>query len=265
MPWPDVNLYVPLGQDYEDKVKIATPSPNNLSSTQSYDVDYYSGRPRIAFPLYKLESDDLAVSIGISYRASGVKLNDYASYLGLNWDLQAGGSVTRVVRGLPDESPKDYIGKNGVGALMNTGNHSDVTRANNIANGDWDGEPDLFTMTTPYESISFVFDEQKNPVFVQPSLMDIKLIRANGPDDDINIYWTATDSKGNTYTFGNSSLSRETVDGPPAYVSTWYLNSVKSFNATDEVTFLYLTGSEYSKTPICLILGYQVLKLLSDV
>ena len=62
----------------------------------------------------------------------------------------------RQERLLPDESENGYIGKNNVGVQINSSDPSDPNRANKIANGEWDGEPDLYILTTSFESVPFV-------------------------------------------------------------------------------------------------------------
>lgn len=231
---------------HEDKVMVSLPSPNNLADAlnQSVNVDFYRGLPQINLPLYSMESAGLSIPISLSYKASGIKLHDYASFVGMNWNFQAGGSITRIVRGMPDEFANGYIGKNNIGAEINSDVHTPSARATKIANGEWDGEPDLFMLNTPYETVSFVFDENKMPVFTQPTKMKIAMLRPNGPDDVVNISWEVVDEKGNKFIFGSNTDSRETVDGTNPYISTWYLNSVQSFNKIDEITFQYITGSD---------------------
>ncbi|QEH42243.1 hypothetical protein [Chitinophaga sp. XS-30] len=238
--------FTPVFGQHEDKVMVSLPSPNNLANAlnQNVNVDFYKGQPQVNLPLYTLESAGLSVPVSLSYKASGIKLHDYASFVGMNWSLQAGGSIIRIVRGIPDEFANGYIGKNNTGAEINSEAHTPATRATKIANGEWDGEPDLFILTTPYESASFVFDENKIPVFTQPTKMTVTMLRPNGPDDFVNIHWQVVDERGTTFIFGNSTGSRETVDGATPYISAWYLNSMQSFNKTDEITFLYIAGSD---------------------
>jgi hypothetical protein len=66
-------------------------------------VNEASGTPSIALPLYEIHSGEISVALSASYHASGVRVTDVASWLGLGWSLNAGGTITRVVRGNPDE------------------------------------------------------------------------------------------------------------------------------------------------------------------
>jgi hypothetical protein len=66
-------------------------------------VNESAGIPSIALPLYEVRSGQLSVPITLSYHASGIRVSDAASWIGLGWSLNASGVITRVVRGLPDE------------------------------------------------------------------------------------------------------------------------------------------------------------------
>lgn len=240
---------------YEDKISVTTPSPNNIAGTTRLPVNYYQGIPSISLPLYTLESTELSVPVAINYQATGVKLHQYASVVGINWNLQAGGSITRVVRGRPDESDSGYIGANRTGLNINGGNEVDPTRSDRISSGEWDGEPDLFFITTPYESNSFIFDQNKQIVFTQPSKLKLTMTPVAGTNNYLNVSWSAIDGNGHRYSFGTTSSSKEAVYDGISYVSTWLLDEVRNFNKTDIITFEYVTGqniatNKYIKTRV---------------
>ncbi len=65
-------------------------------------VDISTGVPNISIPIYTLTSKKLEVPISISYHASGVKVNDVSSAVGLGWKLNAGGVMTATIMGERD-------------------------------------------------------------------------------------------------------------------------------------------------------------------
>jgi hypothetical protein len=69
-------------------------------------VDLSTGVASINIPIYTLSSHGINVPVSISYHASGIKVQDVASPVGLGWVLNAGGIISRTVLGQPDE----YIG-----------------------------------------------------------------------------------------------------------------------------------------------------------
>lgn len=66
-------------------------------------VDYSTGIPNIDIPIYKIEGKQLSLPISISYHASGIKVHDIASEVGLGWVLKAGGLISRTTFDLEDE------------------------------------------------------------------------------------------------------------------------------------------------------------------
>ena len=65
-------------------------------------VSHYTGIPNISIPLYTLQTQSLSASVGINYHASGVKVEDEATQVGLGWSLDAGGMISRSIRGRDD-------------------------------------------------------------------------------------------------------------------------------------------------------------------
>ncbi|HYG17617.1 MAG TPA: hypothetical protein VD816_01765, partial [Ohtaekwangia sp.] len=69
-------------------------------------VDMFTGKPTIQIPIWTVADHDLAQPISLVYNAGGVRLDEPSGKFGLGWSLAASGSVSRVVKGLPD----DYSG-----------------------------------------------------------------------------------------------------------------------------------------------------------
>jgi YD repeat-containing protein len=67
-------------------------------------VDNSTGVPDISIPLYTVKSKKLELPISLSYHASGIKVNDVASEVGLGWVLNCGGLVSKTIFGKRDES-----------------------------------------------------------------------------------------------------------------------------------------------------------------
>ena len=90
-----------LGQDLPE---VMPPSPNAAALGQYADipVSKYTGVPNIGIPLYTIKSGEIELPISLSYHASGIKVAQEASWVGLGWSLNAGGVITKQVRGLDD-------------------------------------------------------------------------------------------------------------------------------------------------------------------
>jgi len=94
----DRYFYSPYIEHYTN-VLPQTPNAANFTIYGDTPVDYSTGVPNINIPIYTLEVDGVQVPISLSYHASGVKVDDLASVVGLKWTLNAGGGIFRSVKG----------------------------------------------------------------------------------------------------------------------------------------------------------------------
>jgi len=80
------------------------PEPNAVSLMTPVEIpaSHYNGVPNISIPLYNLEYFDFTMPISISYQASGIQVAQESSNIGLGWSLNAGGTISRVIRGYND-------------------------------------------------------------------------------------------------------------------------------------------------------------------
>jgi len=87
--------------------KIESPSPSvaALMRFEEIPVSNYTGIPDISIPIYSIDSrsKDISVDIALKYHPSAIAVDEVASATGLGWSLFAGGSISRTVRGYPDE------------------------------------------------------------------------------------------------------------------------------------------------------------------
>lgn len=247
---------------------LSFPSPNNSFLGKTYaassvSVDYYTGTAQIHVPVCALASKELSIPISLDYvDGRGVKLQEYASQMGLGWQLNAGGSISRVVRGFPDEQANGYLGTGQWGQVVTNGStHPDynsffttISQSNtymltglNEPNDEplADGEPDLFYVKTPFFSFQFVFDQNGHPVF--SNYNGFKIISSNffNTLNYQNSSFEVVDDLGNQFYFGNTANSIEqSVDSifgqvPPPFTVSWYLTRIVSYNGKDVVTFNY--------------------------
>lgn len=84
--------------------KITVPPPQAYSFAQYADmpVSLYTGTPSIDIPLYTIQVGEYSFPISLSYHASGIKVSQEASWVGLGWNLNAGGNISRTARGIED-------------------------------------------------------------------------------------------------------------------------------------------------------------------
>jgi YD repeat-containing protein len=232
---------VALGQE-NDASTYVPPSPDAaaLLKYASVPVNLYSGLPEINIPLVELKSRVGTIPISLSYHASGIKVQDIASSVGLGWSLNAGGAVTRVVRGLPDEGPNGYL---------NVTFSQTIDDYNNLLSNNKDTEPDVFYFNFLGNTGTFILGPNGLPLPLPER--DLKISK---PDFTItDTKFEIIDLQGITFVFGKTSNSRETtttkLKNEPAskartYISTWYLSEIIFPTGKDLVSFTYTTGTQ---------------------
>lgn len=148
------------------KLPVITPKSPDAASLGNYTespVSFYNGVPQIDIPLYSISYKGINVPIGISYNASGIKIEEIPSSIGSGWSLNAGGSISRIVRGIPDELTNGFIsGQKNVTKIYLEQFSTQAIRKqliDDILHGVKDAEPDIFILSLPGFSCKFFFDE----------------------------------------------------------------------------------------------------------
>lgn len=92
-------------QNYQlPRVIHSSPNAQNFERYGEVPVDYSTGVPNIDIPLYTIKGNKLTIPFSISYHASGIKVNDIASEIGLGWVLNGKGLISRTTNGRRDEA-----------------------------------------------------------------------------------------------------------------------------------------------------------------
>lgn len=260
--------------------KVIPPSPTAASLGQygEVPVSNYTGVIGISVPLYEIKSGEITCPMSISYHASGIKVAQEASSVGLGWTLNAGGVITRSVLGVDDlKSQKGYTE---VEDLEST--DSDLPANYSIDDDDYqdylainggsrDGQPDILYYNFMGLSGKMIFDKKDESTHL---ISGIPLEQTNmqfvyDTDDEM---WEVTDANGWKYFFSvqetsqnhNSrelyssssystgrflydvdrmdQLSSQVPDG--RFISSWFLNKILTPKG-DEVAFEYDQEDEH--------------------
>jgi len=88
------------------KPDVTAPSPQAYALTKYGDVpiNEFTGMVNANIPVYTAKVGKLELPITLNYAATGVKVNQAATWTGINWTLNAGGVITRTINDAPDES-----------------------------------------------------------------------------------------------------------------------------------------------------------------
>ncbi|MCB9311115.1 MAG: RHS repeat-associated core domain-containing protein [Lewinellaceae bacterium] len=92
-----------ISQDATVPDNLPTADASALGKKEKFSTSLFSGKANIGIPLYSLEANNRTLNVSLSYDASGVNARNHPGWVGQNWSLEAGGIITRSVKGLPDE------------------------------------------------------------------------------------------------------------------------------------------------------------------
>ena len=90
----------------DPRFDVPSPTAAELCRYGDIPVSYYTGKADISLPLYSLTVKGVTLPITLHYDASGMMPNNLPGWTGDNWSLSAGGVITRIVQGFPDEYQK---------------------------------------------------------------------------------------------------------------------------------------------------------------
>ena len=217
--------------------QIIPPSPTAAALGKYGDVPVglYTGIPSISIPLYEINDGSLNLPISLNYHAGGIKVEEVASWVGLGWSLNAGGVITRQVRGLVDE----YAGwarqtgpENTIERILATGGSQSANKlAVDALRGIRDTEADIYYFNFGKHSGKFFQDELGN-FYVAPR-QDILI-------ESVTNGWQITTEDGTIHTFDQGETnSTQTGSFDQTVFSAWYLSKIQSPNEQHVINFSY--------------------------
>ncbi len=136
---------------------------NNSLNGNSCNADLFTGTVNVNIPIYAYKVDGLDLGVSLNYATNGIQVDQLASNVGLGWNLNAGGYITRKVNGIEDE-----ITHPGIGPLLqsnlgwyfttrqtfgswNIGQTYGGTQASGV-----EQEPDVFSVNVGGKSFDFM-------------------------------------------------------------------------------------------------------------
>lgn len=203
------------------------PSSPEVASFGKYlemPVSYSTGIPEISIPLYDFSVGKISLPISLSYHASGIRVEEAASWVGLGWDISSGPTLTRVVNGLPDDTYYGYM-YNSVTVQDFNASSSNLSLKqhyyNEYANNRIDLEPDIFMFSILGYSGKFFHHQQQNEFIVSPyQNIKIETLKNGYVIEGFKI----TLPNGVICNFGksenNSRIARDLLQGGESYITT---------------------------------------------
>jgi YD repeat-containing protein len=228
------------------------PSPNSaaLGKFGEVPVDKSTGIPSISVPILDLNECGIDLNISLDYHAGGIRVQDEASWVGLGWSLNAGGVITRTMRGLPDDHHNGFLEtaekvpwRSIIESELGMPVLADRTyeMVNEIAKGYLDYEPDIYYYSIGGLCGSFLFDNHGNCICFPYTGIKVEPYFSGG-----HIYgFTLFDPNGLVYIFGSgadyiekTSTEVSGVD-PEDYISSWYIQQIINPIINSGVLFEY--------------------------
>lgn len=249
-------------QIYQPHFNAKAPETAQLEQFSHVPVSPYTGVPNISVPIYNISSGGIEVPISLNYHASGIRVDERAGPYGLKWALNAGGRISRTVRGLRDEETgnKGWLTCPPIPNPVDMNNPTHFGYFDQVSKRQLDGEPDEFNVSLPGMSFSFVFD--KNGTVHTNPYTPVKI--TGWPSS----HWVITDSRGVEYHFGedgnhestlSESICNSSADGISQTIpdiNAWMLTRIVSpynnktvrfeyFGTTIEETGMYDSETKY--------------------
>ncbi len=233
-----------VAQENRFRGQVIPPSPevSALAKFADVTISKYSGLPNVSIPIYTISQDDFELPIELVYHHGGIKVEEMAGWAGLGWALNAGGSISRTVKGIPDEA---------FGATSGYINHQrdpesfswfqTLTYFNSFNKSEIDFEQDIFYFSFGSYSGKFVLTKDRKVSFINASNLDISFTLSNNRF----VEWRVRDPKGNTYYFREVErtvsepwVSSRSQNFNRLLDSAWHLSEIVTFRGKS-IKFTY--------------------------
>lgn len=243
----------PQQTNFENEL-IIPPSPNAtaISKYGAIPIGGATGIPSVNVPIYSWSNTNFpqGIDVSLNYFAGGLQVDQISSNIGMGWSLQAGGVISRVMRGIPDETESS-------GAMYHTGTANKLPVSEQEGNGplnyapnDWyfrkisanslDGQFDLFNYSFLNHSGQFILGKNNDVLILDKS--HLKVEKSFGTLYGVRriIKFKITDEKGFIYEFNDYEVTKSNAVGiPPPHTSSWYLSKIIDATGVQTITFEY--------------------------
>lgn len=246
-----IDLIAQVNNDYS----VVSPEAASLGKWNDTKVSYATGIPDINIPIYNITYGPLDIPLQLNYFAGGYRVTDVSNWIGLGWTLSADQMITRVIKGIPDESNTGYF--NTGHELSYCANQDELDLSFplhpclllQVANGDKDGEPDLF-------SYSFNGNSGKFYIGIDTATSQLEVRKIDETDLKITFEYdpmlmqgqrlksfTIITPDGVKYKFGtvgnSEAIDYSQVGQIGEYNENWRLIQVSSYDENYQINFEY--------------------------
>lgn len=212
-----------------------TPNAASFVRYGEMPVNHFTGLPTIQVPIYTIQSGSLSLPLALSYHAGGNKVEAIASSVGLGWSITNIPTISRRVRGKPDESGmmQMYLGKTIDHYYGSPGDLFNMSLG--ILDNTVDTESDIYYFSLKNYSGRFYYN-QKQQKFLTEKISNIKI-----QYDPLTENFIIVDENGDKYIFGGVERSRtDNIQNINNEVKTaWFVSSIVDYTKKDSINFSY--------------------------
>ena len=205
-------------------------------------VSHYTGTASINIPLYTISAGGVQVPVSLGYQASGIKVKDMETWVGLGWRLSTGGRISRMVRGAQaDEEGYSKVSGTPDGIDANNLSSWNTDKINERNDAEFDSEPDLFFFEIPGKSGQFVADYNGDVHLIPYQGIQVKWDRT-----PYSSTFTVTDESGNRYYFSEveTTVSEDLDDKEDVkdWITSWNLSRIVT-SQNDTIRYYYTSNA----------------------
>lgn len=200
-----------------------SPTAASLGNYGNIDVGLHTGTVQYSIPIYSFKTRNLEVPISLNYSSNGIKVDQLASWVGMGWNLSAGGVISRNIMGSADEYSQNDIPnfRGTITAQMIEWLH---LNANEPA---YDSESDIYTFSFPGYSGTFIYNYSSEEFYTvkhsplkieKTTILDNFGFKITAPD---GIIYYFEDREITGYFGATHPMLRENT------VTSWYLSEIE--------------------------------------
>ena len=235
-----MQMYWAQDEDFLPKIVPPSPQATELGKYGNVPVGMFTGSPNVNLNIYTLQESGLSIPINITYNSNGVQVDGVAKQLGIDWNLVAGGVITRQVNDMDDlQYPYYTVNTSDLSCAASNQVASDIGSGNTI-----DTEKDIFSFNFLGNSGKFYLDGN-NIVQINPTNIKIEKFHAL---NNITPKFKITSIDGTEYYFGGGDSVEKSWNRSSCGMATpavlddtaWYLTKIKTIQG-QEAIFNYVT------------------------
>jgi hypothetical protein len=217
------------------KIVPLSPQASAFDKYGEYPISDATGLPEIQIPLYTISIGNYKLPLSLSFHSSGIKVQEIATTIGLGWVLNAGGIISRHIKGKCDKIHKmAFISEAQINVAQKNSAYTDSY---------WEALADKKTEDTESDRYSYKFHNQSgifrycvsndkiqtipySPIIINEHNNGYKIIDVDGV-----IYYFTYEEKNRDYAISGNSET-----------TSWFLTKIKLQNKNDSIIFKYKEG-----------------------